>query len=89
MIAILRVKKCSLPGTTVGTFTGAANGGQTFGFEVRVDGTAIERNYLAGARVELTLSAQSVSKLSLVTSATMYSEIRGVARELSREEMTS
>jgi hypothetical protein len=82
------VKKCSLPGTTVGTFTGAANGGQMFGFEVRVDGTAIERNYLAGARVELTLSAQSVSKLSLVTGA-IYSEIRGVARELSREEMTS
>jgi len=56
---------------------------------VRVDGTAIERNYLAGARVELTLSAQSVCKLSLVTGATMHSEIRGVARELSREEMTS
>jgi hypothetical protein len=56
---------------------------------VRVDGTAIERNYLAGARVELTLSAQSVSKLSLVTGA-IYSEIRGVAREQpSREEMTS
>jgi hypothetical protein len=53
-----------------------------------VDGTAIERNYLAGARVELTLSAQSVSKLSLETGAN-YSEIRGVARELSGEEMTS
>jgi len=56
---------------------------------VRVDDTAIERNYLAGARVELTLSAQPVSKLSLVTGVTMYSEIRGVAREASREEMTS
>lgn len=56
---------------------------------MRVDGIAIERNYLAGARVELTLSAPSVSKLSLVTGATMYSEIRGVARELSSEEMRS
>ena len=77
MIAILRVTKCSLPGTTVGTFTGTANGWQTFGFEVRVDGTAIERNYLAGARVELTLSAQSVSKLSLVTGAAMIQRDQG------------
>ena len=57
----------SLPGTTGGTFTGAINGGQTFGFEVQVDGIAIERNYLAGAPVELTPSAESVSEFSLVT----------------------
>ncbi len=57
----------SLPGTTGGTFTGAINGGQTFGFEVLVDGIAIERNYLAGAPVELTPSAESVSEFSLVT----------------------
>jgi hypothetical protein len=57
----------SLPGTTGGTFTGAVNGGQTFGFEVQVDGIAIERNYLAGAPVELTPSAESVSEFSLVT----------------------
>ena len=44
MIANLKGQEMRLPGTTVGTFTGAANGGQTFGFEVRVDGTAIERN---------------------------------------------
>jgi hypothetical protein len=37
MIAnLLRVKKRSLPGTTVGLFTGAAKGRQTFGFEVLV-----------------------------------------------------
>jgi hypothetical protein len=34
---------------------------------VQVDGIAIERNYLAGAPVELTPSAESVSEFSLVT----------------------
>jgi hypothetical protein len=57
----------SLPGTTGGTFSGAINGGQTFGFEEQVEGIAIERNYLAGASVELTPSVESVSEFSLVT----------------------
>jgi len=57
----------NLPGTTGGTFTGAVNGGQTFAFEVQVDGIAIERNFLAGAPVELTPSTESVSEFSLVT----------------------
>jgi hypothetical protein len=49
----------------------------------------MERNYPAGARVELTVSAQSVSKLSLVTGATMIQRDLGRGSRTSREGMTS
>ncbi len=57
----------SLPGSTGGSFQGSINGGQNFGYEILVDGIALERNYLNGGSTDLTPSFESVSEFKLQT----------------------
>src|SRR5581483_6628048 len=55
----------SLPGAVGDPFTGSVNGGMTFGYEVMLDGIALERNYLSGGNNDFTPNAESVSEFSL------------------------
>lgn len=57
----------SLPGSTGSSFVGSINGGQNFGYEILVDGIALERNYLSGGSTDLTPSFESVSEFKLQT----------------------
>ncbi len=57
----------SLPGATGNSFQGSINGGQNFGYEILVDGVALERNYLSGGSTDLTPSFESVSEFKLQT----------------------
>jgi hypothetical protein len=57
----------SLPGSSGSSFQGSINGGQNFGYEILVDGVALERNYLNGGSTDLTPSVESVSEFKLQT----------------------
>jgi Carboxypeptidase regulatory-like domain/TonB dependent receptor-like, beta-barrel len=57
----------SLPGTTGGSFQGNINGGQQFGYEVEVEGIAIDAGYITGGNTDFTPTLESVSEFKLDT----------------------